>query len=360
MGVLNEIIRNGILFLFRIGLKLEEKLQAQSNPMKYILQRSYYSFEADSLKMNAKVIMDDVVQIREGEDILNFWRTGTDLDGMGSMHIAGDKAYCYSVLKGIGIPVPRHTVLKSGDYRNAIEFKKKINREIVVKPARNTGDGVGVMVKPDSKFSIFLAVNIAGAYGTEIIVEELFEGTNYRLLYCKGRFLGASARLPATISGDGHSSIKKLIESSNRDRRKTGDIVPYVPSNRPVLYQIPITRKLRKAIKKQGLTLNSIPGKEVDVKLQDICHWLYGGQYLDVTDTISHEFVEVGRQAVKALGVKLAGVDLIAQNLRRADEGNYVINEVNATPALLIHYEVQNQDERRPVAREILKASFDL
>jgi D-alanine-D-alanine ligase-like ATP-grasp enzyme len=52
-------------------------------------------------------------------------------------------------------------------------------------------------------------------------------------------------------------------------------------------------------------------------------------------------------------------VDLIARDIRNPKEGTYVINEINTSPALLVHYEVQNQEKMRPVAKEILRTIFN-
>jgi len=70
--------------------------------------------------------------------------------------------------------------------------------------------------------------------------------------------------------------------------------------------------------------------------------------------------VDACRKSVEAIGIKLAGVDLIAQDIKDPKRGTYVINEINTTPALLIHYEVQNQEKRRDVARMILESMFHL
>ena len=324
------------------------------------LEASYYVHEANELGIDSRIIMDNVVQVKKDKIVHNFWRCGTDLDGMATLHIAGDKVHCLSVLKQAGTEVPKFKVLKRGDCKSAIEFMKQCNGSIVIKPARDTGDGAGVFIKPENKDSIFFAVNYAGIFGKEIIVEEYFSGTNYRLLYCKGKFLGASARLAARVVGDGRTSIEKLIELENRRRRRAGDIVPYGFVKRPLLYEIMITRKLKKVLERQGLKLTSIAEAGKRILLQDVCHWFDGGEYVDVTDEISPEFVEIGRRAVEALGIKLAGVDMIALDTKRAEKDNYVINEVNTTPALLIHYEVQNQERMRPVARDILRIMFGM
>ena len=352
-------MRFGQLF-FRVFVTAQKKIQSKHKVKYDKVEISYYLFEAEKLGINAKVIMDDVLQLSKGDEIYNIWRCGTDFDGWGSLHIAGDKVYCYSMLKKAGISLPRHVVLRSGDYKNAVAFKREINAPIVIKPARDTGDGTGVFIKPESNLSILFAVNCSGAYGKQIIVEEYFEGTNYRLLYCKGQFLGASSRIPSFVVGDGIQSVSELITNLNKGRKNIGDIEPYGPSNRPILYKIATSRRSKRLIKKQGLTLSSIPDEGIMVRLQDICHWLYGGQYYDVTDIISPELIELGRKAAQAVGIKLAGVDLIAKDIKDPKIGSFVFNEVNTTPAILIHYEVQNRDKMRPVAREILKIMFGL
>lgn len=351
---------NIIPILFKLYTIFNQKLKFHKHIDLNKLENSYYLHEAYKLGISNNVIMDNVVQLRNGNEVYNIWRSGTDLDGLGSLHVSGDKAYCYSVFEKGNIPTPKHIILKSGDFKNAIAFKKRIKSPVVIKPARDTGDSKGVFVRPETFSEIYWAVNSAGAYGKEIIVEEYFTGTNYRLLFCKGQFLGASARVPASIVCDGFHSVKELIILANKERRQIGDILPYEAIKRPILYEVRITRQLKKVVRRQGLRLSSIVGRANVIQLHETCHWLYGGQYLDVTDDISTVLVDVCRKSAEAVGIKLAGVDLIAQDIKDPKKGTYVINEINTTPALLIHYEVQNQEKRRDVARMILEAMFHL
>jgi cyanophycin synthetase len=351
---------NTLPILFKLCTIFSQKLAFYKHIDLNKLENSYYIKEAQKLGINSNIIMDNVLQLRKGDEVYNIWQSGTDLDGLGSLHVSGDKAYCYSMFEKIGIPTPKHAIFKSGDYKSAIDFKNRMKSPIVIKPARDTGDSKGVFIKPETFREIFRAVNIAGAYGREILVEKYFEGTNYRLLFCKGRFLGASARVPASIVCDGFHSIKEMIVLANKGRLQIGDIFGYEALERPILYEIRITRQLKKVIRKQGLRLSSIVGNGRVVQLHDTCHWLYGGQYLDVTDEISPVLVDVCRKGAEAIGIKLAGVDMIAQDIKEPREETYVINEINTTPALLIHYEVQNQEKRRNVARMILETMFHL
>lgn len=352
------------LFLMKLFIKIQSKIRSfrTRKQMKGDYTEVHYSYflqHVDQFGIKQTLLKNNVLQLKKGNTVHNVWLGAyLDFDGRASLMIGSDKVLCISMLKEAGIPVPRSVVLKSGDYRNALAFKRNINRPIVIKSARNTGDGTGVFIRPESFLSIWFAVTYAGIYGKEFIVEEYFEGTNYRLLFCKGKFLGACARIPCSVVGDGMSTIRELIKRANRGRLKQGHYLKYDPKTRPILYEILISDDLKKCIKKQGFTLNSIPEKGTKVQLQDICHWLLGGQYIDVTDIISPKFVEIGRKVVQALGIKWAGIDLIAADITNPEEGTYVINEVNTSPALLVHYEVQNQDKMRPVAREILKIMF--
>ncbi|MDM8514649.1 hypothetical protein QUF76_00485 [Desulfobacterales bacterium HSG16] len=345
-----------LLFLLFIKIKIKSGKKIAAN----ILETSYYKYEAKRLGVAVEIIMDDVIRLEKGGSVFNIWRSGTDLDGLGTLHLAGDKVHCYSVLKNNGIPVPQHAILARGDYRGVMAFMKKIDKPVVIKPARDTGDGAGIFIKPVGFLTIVFASFFAGAFGKEIIVEEYVTGDNYRLLYLDGRFLSATARMPCTIIGNGVHTLRQLIEKENRNRLKVGNILPFDPKTRPILYEIAIDSELEKTIEKQGHTLNSVVAVGAEVKTQDICHWLYGGQYVDVTDRISEKLVEIGRKAANKLGIKLAGVDLITKEIDDPKPGTYVINEVNTTPGLLVHYEVSNQEMRQPVVKEVLAALFDI
>ena len=323
----------------------------------YSLENSFYAFEAKKMGMRSQLLAGDILQVQNGCQSFNIWHCGTDFDGWGSLKLAGDKSHRYARLRQEGIPIPTHAVLKSGDYHGVMKFRQSINNSpVVIKPARETGDGDGVCIKPEGHLETLFAVFFAGSFGRQIIVEEFREGENYRLLYCRGKFLAASSRNPATVEGDGVHTIRRLIERMNQGRRKVGDIVAYCPETRPILYKVPLTRETARSLAKQRYSLDSIPPRGTIVRLQDICHWLRGGHYRDVSDVISPEIIEMGRRAAHAVGIHLAGVDVIAESITHPFSNRFVINEVNTTPGILIHYEIINPSCRRPVAKKLLES----
>jgi len=360
---MRKIVPSTSLMLFRNITRIKNRIrpyvgQAHKADITQ-LESSYYIHEAQALGVQASILDNNVLQLRRNGAVQNIYRAFTDLDGEGTLMIAGDKVFCSSMLRRHGIPIPESVVLKSGDHRGAAEFRRRIGAPIVIKPAKNTGDSKGVFIRPDSGFAIWRAVNLAGQFGNEILAERFHEGTNYRLLFCRGKFLAASSRNPARVVGDGIHTVRELIHRANAGRLPTArEITAYDPATRPILYRIPVTGELRALVKRQGFSMNSIPQEGKVVMLQDICHWLYGGEYLDVTDEVSPDFIELGKKVVDILGIKLAGIDLIAQDIRVARPGKFFVNEVNTSPALLVHYEVQNRREMRPVAREIIRSMF--
>jgi len=360
---MGEIVLSTSLMLFRGITKIRNRRGpsiGQACKVDLIrLESSYYLHEAQALGVQASVLDNNVLQLRRNGTVQNIYRAFTDLDGEATLMIAGDKAFCSSMLRRHGVPIPESEVLKSGDYSGAAAFRRRIGAPIVIKPAKNTGDSKGVFIRPDSGFALWRAVNFAGQFGDEILVEKFHEGTNYRLLFCRGEFLAASLRNPARVVGDGIHTVRELIHRANAGRLSIArDITAYDPATRPILYRIPVTGGLRALVKRQGFSMNSIPQEGKVVMLQDICQWLFGGEYLDVTDEVSPDFIALGKKVVDILGIKLAGIDLITQDIRAARPGEFVINEVNTSPALLVHYEVQNRPKMRPVAREIIRSMF--
>ena len=69
-----------------------------------------------------------------------------------------------------------------------------------------------------------------------------------------------------------------------------------------------------------------------------------------VLDVVGPAMRDVGKRAAAALGVRLAGVDIIAKDPNDAG----IVLEVNTTPGLQWHYLVRNTEEARKVAIPVL------
>jgi cyanophycin synthetase len=75
-----------------------------------------------------------------------------------------------------------------------------------------------------------------------------------------------------------------------------------------------------------------------------------------VLSAVHPAVIETGRRAAGALGVELAGVDVMTPDFGEPlEQAGGVVIEVNTTPALHHHYLVRSPDAAVPVADRILE-----
>ena len=109
----------------------------------------------------------------------------------------------------------------------------------------------------------------------------------------------------------------------------------------------------------QGLKLSSVPSAGERVKVKHVV----GENRRDDNQTASDKFcdstVELGRRIVAAIGLRVAGIDIITKDpsVPLSDSGG-VLLEVNAPPGFFYHY--YKQDGTNPVANEILRRGLAL
>src|SRR5271165_6198036 len=90
------------------------------------------------------VSSNNVIEIRRGEIALRVRENVTEVDDAASVARAADKLISHQLMSQGGIPVPRHILVKLGDYERALAYLRSIGGPLVVKPAASTGGGEGV------------------------------------------------------------------------------------------------------------------------------------------------------------------------------------------------------------------------
>ena len=177
-------------------------------------------------------------------------RNLTSLDDPLTVAVAEDKPLVYRLLAERGIPVPRYILCAADDLETAWTFVESLGRPCVVKPAHASG-ALGVTTAISTRFDLARAMAYGGAFGRELLVEELVEGGVYRLLYFDGELLDAVLRTPPTVQGDGSASVEQLISAENR-RRLAGGI-------EACQSLVKIDQELRHTLRQRGYTLRSVP-----------------------------------------------------------------------------------------------------
>jgi cyanophycin synthetase len=272
------------------------------------------------------------------------------LDGFATYCVALNKPLTYHLLQEARLPVPRHLAFGLGTVDAAIGFLKAANGPCVVKPASGTGGGWGVTTGVRRVSELRRAAATARVYGPQIIVEEQIAGENYRLLFLDGKLLDAVARHPPHVVADGRSTVAELVHQVNRQR-----LAVSTPTS-PRL--VPLDLDLRFTLRDQGLTLSSRPPRGTRVILKTVINDNDTSDNETVTGRLDQALVAECARAVEAVGVRLAGVDVITEDLSRSlAETSGRIIEVNTSPGYQWHY--HKREGATPVARHVLRRMIE-
>jgi cyanophycin synthetase len=108
----------------------------------------------------------------------------------------------------------------------------------------------------------------------------------------------------------------------------------------------------------QGFAVDSIPPAGHTVLIRRNANLSTGGTATDVTDLVHPEVAARAIEAAKMIGLDIAGVDVVCQDLSRPlEEQGGVIVEVNAAPGLRMHAE-PSTGQSRPVGQAIISTMF--
>ncbi|NMG07069.1 cyanophycin synthetase [Brasilonema sp. UFV-L1] len=270
-----------------------------------------------------------LIQLGYGVNQKRVQATMTDNTGILGVELACDKEATKRILANAGVPVPRGTVINFlDDLEEAIE--QVGGYPIVIKPL-DGNHGRGISINITSWEEAEAAYDSARQISRSIIVERYYTGRDHRVLVVDGKVVAVAERVPAHVVGNGRSTIFELIEETNRDPNR-GE------GHDNILTKIELDRSSYQLLEKQGFTLNSVlPANEI-CYLRATANLSTGGIAVDRTDEIHPENVWLAQRIVKIIGLDIAGIDIVTQNISRPlREVDGVIVEVNAAPGFRMH-----------------------
>ena len=305
--------------------------------------------EADSRDIPYIRLNDQsLVQLGYGVHQKRIQATTTVNTNMIAVDIAGNKHATKTLLGDMGVPVP-----KGYKIREIEELEGTIDRvgyPVVIKPLDgNHGNGatVGIKTIDDAR----IAFEKAREFSRNIIVEKQLIGADFRALVVNNRLIAVAERVPAHVTGDGKSTIQKLIDKTNADPRRG-----YGHEN--VLTQIDIDGQTMRCIRKGGYELDSVLPKGVVLDVKTTANISTGGTAIDCTDEVHPENVFLFERIARIIGLDVAGVDVIAPNVSEPlrENGGGII-EVNAAPGFRMHL-APSQGIARNVAEHVIDMLF--
>lgn len=287
-----------------------------------------------------------ILEFGQGRHLLRAQATLTDRCPAVAVDLAEDKERCKEILAAQGIPVPRGVVALRAE--EAVAALADLGPELAVKPLAGC-QGRGVTLGLRSPGEIRDAFATARAIMPEVLVEEVVHGRHYRLLVVGGRMVAAAERLPAQVTGDGRSSLTELVAQVNEDpRRGSGHERP--------LTRIALDEIALHCLGRQGLVPTDVPPLGRTVLLREAANLSTGGSSIDVTDEVAPAHRSLAERAAQAIGLDVAGIDLVAQDITDPESPAWVL-EVNAAPGIRMHHH-PTLGEPRDAAGAILDSLF--
>ncbi len=305
---------------------------------------------ADAVGARFVELPGDGAQISKNGRRLQVYQNKTSLDDPAVVARSADKLVVHDLLARTGIAVAQQTIVKVSEVGKALHILKTSALPLVVKPAANTGGGVGVSTCVETPRQLLRAIAWARAYGPRILIEGQIPGNCYRVLVMDGEVLDTVLRRPPSVRGDGISTVRQLICGENRLRRRSGTARGQV--------LVRIDPDLRNTIANQGFTLDSRPSKHEVVVLKHVVNDNATAENVSANDSLCGAIMESACTAAQLAGARLSGVDIICQDpgVPLESSGGAII-EVNANPGLYYHY--HPTDTGFPIAEEVLKRYFD-
>lgn len=259
-----------------------------------------------------------------------------------------DKQVTKDLLSAAGLPVPKGELVSSTE--ELLMAAERIGYPLVTKPL-NGRQGQGVITNIANKSELLSVSACMNMNGEEYIVERFYQGDDFRLLVVNDQLIAASLRLPPFIIGNGEDSIARLIDKENENPLR-GD------GHEKAMTKIPLNSTVTCFLEKQGYSLNHIPEMGQVIQVAGNANLSTGGQAIDVTDEVHPTVRELAIQAAKAVGLDIAGIDMISKDIRAPfDPDTSAILEVNAAPGIRMHH-YPGKGKKRDVGKAIVDYLF--
>ncbi len=237
-----------------------------------------------------------------------------------AMSRCDDKAVTRKVLVQAGLKVPAQMV--AGDDKEQEAFLQQYG-SVVVKPARGE-QGMGISIDVRDRESLKRAIANARKICDCVIIENMVQGHDLRIIVIDYKVVAAAIRRPAEVRGTGRHTIFELIKKQSRKRRAAtgGESC------------IPLGDETERCLAAAGYSLQDVLPAGTKLQVRKTANLHTGGTIHDVTGQLHPVLKEAAERAALALNIPVTGLDLLVP---RVDGPEYVMIEANERPGLANH-----------------------
>ncbi len=287
-----------------------------------------------------------LVQFGHGKYQKRIEATVTSDTGTIATGLASDKEGTHSLLRDMGLPVPKQTMFSSED--DAVYNVNRMGYPVVIKPLdANHGRGISINLTTEEEVREAFHIAKAQSRSRHVIAESFISGYDHRMLVVNNELVAVAKRVPGHVVGDGKSTIAQLLDIVNADpRRGIG--------HEKVLTRLELDGQASSLMKAAGYDETSVLEKDEVFFLRATANLSTGGTSIDLTDVVHPDNREMAVRAVRAIGLDIGGVDFITDDITYSykDVGGAIV-EVNAGPGFRMHV-APSEGQPRDVSGKVL------
>ena len=245
-----------------------------------------------------------------------------------------DKGKIKTILQKNNFPVASGKSFRFWQRRKAANWDQEIGYPLVVKPSRGS-NSKGITTNITSRPQLKKAINKALSYAPIFVVEKyITKAFVHRATVVDYKSIACVKQVSANIVGDGISTIRKLIEQKNNDKRRNE-----WGQKSSTLYKIAPDRNSIELLSARGLNLLSIPRARETIYLQKDPFLKLGGDLVEVTPQVHPDNLQLFRTVARFFDVKLVGIDFICPDITIPWRDQHcAILELNSLPCIELHH----------------------
>jgi GNAT-family acetyltransferase (TIGR03103 family) len=253
-----------------------------------------------------------------------------------AMSRCDDKRVTRRIMERAGVRVARGAAVGEVGLADALALLGEVGA-VVVKPARGE-QGRGITVGVRDEAGLERAVALALQFCPDVLVEEMVDGEDLRVVVIDRRVVAAAVRRPAEVLGDGRHTVTELVRTTSvRRERATGGES-----------RIPLDETTAEIVADAGYAMDDVPPNGERIRVRRTANLHTGGTIEDVTARLHPEIAEASVRAAAALGIPVTGLDFLVPDVESPD---YVFIEANERPGLANH-------EPQPVVERFVDLLF--
>lgn len=178
---------------------------------------------------------------------------------------------------------------------------------------------------------------------TQVMIEQVVQGSVYRALVINDEIISLVERIPANVVGDGHSTLKELINRKNARARAEFETIT-------------LGEVERETLKAQGLKLESVIPRGIQVLLRYDATFNTGLQAYEVLDEVDSSYLTEIKRLAEALQLHDGALDIIIPNIYQpyTEQAQLTFLNAHAYPALALNEYVLLQTEKQPIAQKVI------